>query len=159
VPTPKTKTVKRAPVKRVTDIASKFRQHLVLRLQSESIAKQADLLKKEIVGAIEAQGYQDDKGHYWLDLDETVTVDGWGTSRRLQRQKRVAQPMDEDTVETIATKKGLWCLGEKGGILTQIIVIDEDELRKAYFEGKFTKAEFDKMFPQKVTWAFVPEKV
>jgi hypothetical protein len=150
----KTKTVQRRKATQAAfDVASVLRQHLTLRVQREALEEREEELKKQLKAHVEAAGYEDDKGHGWLDLDEPVTVEGYGTVPKLKRERRVAQSVDEDTAERILKAKGIY-----DDCTATVVVLDEAEIRKAHFKGLLSDADIDAIFPSKITYAFLPQK-
>jgi hypothetical protein len=149
-----TRKVTRKPVARAaTNIADTLRQFLSLRVQSEALDERLGTLKKDLTTAVETAGYEDDKGNFWLDLDEPVDVDGFGSCVRLKKERRVRVGVDETAAEALLKAKGLY-----EDCTAQITVLDEEEIRKAHFKGLLTDEEIDQIFPATATWAFKPEK-
>lgn len=136
-----------------SSIATSVRQLLTLRVQREALEDRESALKKDVQEYIDANGYEDDKGHIWLDLDEPVDVAGFGTVKQLKRERRVSQSVDEDEAEAILKAKALW-----DQCTATIVVLDEEEIRKAHFKGELSDADIDAIFPSKITWAFKPVK-
>lgn len=153
MPTAKRTVARKAAATKAVDIVSTLRQFLTLKVQREALEDRENDLKKILQHAVETAGYEDDKGNYWLDLDEPLEVDGYGVVPRLKRERRVAFSVDETKAEAILAKKGI--LDE---CTTMVPVLDEEEIRKAHFKGVLTDAEIEAIFPAKVTWAFKPEK-
>lgn len=144
-----TRTVKKKTSSSLTGQALRLaiRSFLGLKSQSETIKKQMDEAKKILSATVEEQGYEDDKGHFILELDEPV--DGCVA---LKREKRVTQSLDEEAAEKILRRKGIY-----EECVETIVVIDPDLVTKAFYQGKISEAELDKMFSTKTIWAFVPK--
>lgn len=154
-----TKTVsKRAGSKRTTGLAEKVRQFLSLKGQAQTLDERLGTLKKELSGEVESHGYEDDKGSFWLDLPEAITVDG-ETYDKLKREKRTGFVMDEDAANAILKKRKLFKPVEEGGCLRTIVVLDEAEIRTQHFKGVLTDDDIDAIFKARVTWSFLPQKV
>lgn len=134
-------------------LATTLRQFLTLRVQSEALDERLGTLKKDLTNAVEAEGYEDDKGNFWLDLDEAVEVDGFGTCAKLKKERRVRQTVDENAAEAVLKAKGLY-----EECTTTVVVLDEEEIRKAHYKGLLTDDDIDAIFPSTITWAFRPEK-
>lgn len=151
--TKRTVTRKKATAKAVVDVATTLRQYLTLRVQREALEDREGTLKKSLQEIIESSGYEDDQGHFWLDLEEPVTVDGFGSVPRLKRERRVSVSFKEDTAEDILKSKGLY-----DKCTTLVPVYDEEEIRKAHFQGLLSDEDIDAIYPSKVIWAFRPIK-
>lgn len=136
----------------ITGLAAKIQQYLTLRVQADLLDSRVGELKKELSASIEADGYTDDKGHQWLDVDP-ITVDGFGTVKGLQRQRRVRQTLNVDAAEELLRAKGLW---EDCSVVIE--VVDEEAIRKAHFQGLLTDEDVEVIWPSTETWAFIPVK-
>lgn len=148
-----TRTVKKSAAvsrKRSTGITGRLLQFLTLKKAVEDQEERLGTLKKDLSVSVEEDGYVDDKGNYWLDLDEPVEFDG-KTYRRIKREARVSERLDEEVAEQILRKKGLY-----DECTVQIVVLDEEAISKAYFQKRLSPADMDKMFPKSTTWAFKP---
>jgi hypothetical protein len=132
---------------------SSVRQLLTLRVQREALEERESALKKDVQEFIDANGYEDDKGHIWFDLDEPLDIAGFGTVKQLKRERRVSVTVDDTQAEAILQAKGIY-----DDCTTTIVVLDEEEIRKAHFKGLLTDADIDAIFPPKVSWAFRPVK-
>ena len=161
--TPSKPVAKRATRRRSPgDFVAKLRQFLVLKQEADAISDRVGKIKKELSLDVERSGYEDDKGHIWFDLPEDVTVtdeDGKAiTYTRVKREKRVGYRLDAAAAEKVLKKHHLFKDAEEGGCLRTIQVLDEEEIRKAQFKGRLSDEEIDTIFPQSVTWAFLPQK-
>lgn len=138
----------RAPLGSVTE---RLRQFIVLKLQTEALGDRLGDLKKDLSDYVESAGYQDDNGHFWLELDEPVEVEGYSkTVTKLKRQKNTSAPLNPDEAQRVLSKKGLW-----EECSEQIRVPDEDAINRAYFEGKLSKADIKAIFPEKSHYSFI----
>lgn len=126
------------------------REFLSLKTQVADITKRMNERKATLMSTVETEGYEDDKGNYILEFPEPVDSDA-GTCRGLKREKRTSQVLDEDVAEKILKKKGIY-----DDCVEVIEVLQPDAITKAYFEGKLTEAEIDRMFSTRVIYAFVP---
>jgi hypothetical protein len=129
-------------------IAAKFREYVSLKKQIDELTKRQSDIKPELMAYAEANGIEDDKGHYIYYVDEDV--DGYVS---MQKQRRVSFGYDEDAAKRILTDKGLW-----EQCTTQVRILNEDALLAAHWEGALSEQDIDAIRPQKVTWAFVPLK-
>lgn len=148
-----TRKITRKTVTKANDIATTLRQFLTLKVQSETIDDRLSTLKKDLQEAVTSAGYEDDLGNFWFDLDEPVDVDGYGTCLKLKRERRVKISVDDDAAEALLREKGLY-----EDCTTTVTILDEEEIRKAHYKGLLTDEDIDVIFPQTVTYAFVPQK-
>jgi len=105
-------------------------------------------VRDQLSSIVEQEGEVDEKGHLVLDLPDSIE----GISR-LVRQRRVKRTLDEHVAERILTQANLTDKCYKS-----VPILDEDAVMQALFEGFLTEDDIDKMFPTKVTWAFIPLK-
>lgn len=168
-----TRTVARkatAPKKdeRLESYGSRLLAFLNLKTQTAMAESHQKGLRDDLAGDVEELGYKDDKGSFWLDLPEPIEADTWDEDdervvrkvfRKVKLQRRAASKLDPDVAEKLLAKKP----GEaKGSTLleecqVQITVLDEEAIQRALFEGKITKAEFNRIYPTTVTYAFMPQ--
>lgn len=151
--TAKRTVARKKPAAKANSLGSIVRQFLTLRVQREALEEREGTLKKSLQQTIEASGYEDDKGHFWLDLDEEVAVDGFGTCKALKRERRVSVGFAEATAEEILKAKGIY-----DQCTTLVPVYDEEEIRKAHFQGLLSDEDIDAIYPSKVIWALKPVK-
>lgn len=129
-----------------TTLATWFKQWTGADREAKAATARKNELRDRMLEAIEREGYEDDKGHVYLDLPEEI--DGYS---KIQRQRRVSQGLDHEATEELLKAKNLWkdC--------TRVVrVIDEEEVAKAVFDGRLTKEEWDSLIQTKETFAFVP---
>jgi hypothetical protein len=152
-----TRTIPRKPVETskpkpasLKALVDKFRQFATLKQQVEAQEERLGALKADLSTSVETLGYQDDKGHFFLDLPEEVEVGG-KVFRTLKRERRATVGFDAARAEALLADKGL--LAE---CQTTIVVLDEQKIKEAFYEKKISKRDLDKMFPTKVSYAFKP---
>lgn len=129
-----------------------FKEHLVLKSEAATITKRSEALKKRIKEWLPeaAEGYQNEQGSVFVDLDETIEVSGQ-PYKGMELRRSVSTLFNEDTAETILKRKGVY---EEA--LTP--VLDQDKIYRLVQEGKITEKDLDKMFEQKESFAFWPVK-
>jgi len=135
----------------VTDfdpIKRELQQYVSLKDEVASIETRVTALKKRITGYVDDLGEANEKGSLVLPLQDEVT----GTTA-IVKQRRVSKMFDESTAEKLLNDKGLFETCTK-----TITTLDQDAVMAAYYDGKLTDADIDKMFPEKITWALVLEK-
>ena len=124
-------------------------EFISLRSRIDDMSKQRDSIKTELSELVDTIGEPDEKGNLWLRLPHEV--DGFAS---LQRQRKVSQSLDEDAATALLKEKGLF---ERCFVMMP--VLKEDEVMACLYEGLITEEEVDKMFPKKVSYAFLTSKV
>lgn len=139
----------RKPVAKVEKATPKnivlwFREWLGIKTQADTLAKRQKELRDRLAGAIETEGYADDKGSLFLDLPEEI--DGFGA---LKYERRVVQSLNEDRAAALVKAKKL----EKRCIV-MVPVLDQEEIFKAHYDGLITQEELDSIFDTSENFAF-----
>jgi hypothetical protein len=129
-----------------------FREHLILKTQAATIGSRSEALKKRLKEWLPsaAEGYSNEGGSVFVDLDETVEVNGQ-PYKGMELRRSVSPQFNEETAEKILKRKGVY---EKA--LTP--VLDQDKVYRLVQEGEITETDLDKMFEDKETLAFWPVK-
>lgn len=140
------RTVESAPD--LDNVKREVKQFQVLKNEIDLLSERQDEIKKRLKSAVETLGEEDDKGHVWLDLGESIE----GVSR-LQNQRRVSQKLDETKAEKLLASKGIL-----EDCQTTVVVLDQDKIYAAYYEGTITEAEIDMILPSKISYAFCPKE-
>lgn len=147
----------------VSAAVSRIREMLIVKAIKEQHEKREKALKEQIHADLQSLGEEDDQGHAFFDLPEPVEAGG-STYTRIKRQKAVTTSFDEDVAKRILAKKVVEATpgDPKHSLLdecqTTIVVLDEQKIREAHFEGKITKAEIERMFPKSITYSIRPLK-
>lgn len=129
-------------------IHREVQQYVTLKDESDAITERIGVIKKRLTGYIEDLGEANEKGSVVLPLnDERSGV------RAIVKQRRVSKQFDEDAANKILEQRQLTETCTK-----TITVLDEDAVMAAYYDGRLTDADIEKMFPEKVSWALVLEK-
>lgn len=129
-------------------VLSIVREYSGVRAQAELIKAREGEIKRRLSTIVEEHGEADEKGHLWLQLPEST-----GGYISLQRQRRVSRALDEGKAERILAAAGIT---EQCYRLEP--VLDQDAVMAALYEGTLTEAQIDEMWPQKISYAFVPVK-
>lgn len=129
-------------------LVSKVRAFVNLRARIEDLTKEQSAIKAELTELVDTQGTPDEKGHLWISLPEEV--DGYTS---LQRQRKVSQSLDEEVANSILEEKGL---AER--CYRMVPVLDESEVMACLYENLLSEEDIDRMFPKKVSWAFLTSK-
>lgn len=134
---------------RVLEPTDEVTQTVTLYKKYQADAKAAQDLQKplrdRLLDILESEGYTDDSGSYWLDLDGEV--DG---TVAVKRERRVSRRIDDESAKDILTRLGL-----ADRCMKTIQVVDEDAVMAALYDGEINDADLDTIFPEKVTWALV----
>jgi hypothetical protein len=133
----------------IEEIKDYVRQNVVLKEKIESLTEIQSEVKKSLKEGIEELGETDDRGHVVVQIDDEDTS---GIKRVLQ-QRRVSKSLDFEAAESILKERELY-----DSCVTMVPVLDEDAIMAAYYEGRITEEDIDKMFPSKITWALVMSK-
>jgi len=144
-----TKVVKKR--KRSTNtriLADWFRQFRTADAEEKAAQARKNEVKKRFLEVLEREGYEDDKGHRYLDLGEDI--DG---IEQVCRQKRVSQSINPQRAEEFLQDRDLW---KKATRVER--VLDESKLAQLVFEGEITQKEFDALIDVRESYAFVPVK-
>lgn len=126
----------------------KVSEFISLRSRIDDMSKQRDSIKADLSELVDTVGEPDEKGNLWLRLPHEV--DGFTS---LQRQRKVSQSLDEDIATELLKEKGLF-----DRCFAMMPVLKEDEVMACLYEGLITEEEVDKMFPKKVSYAFLTSK-
>lgn len=128
----------------------KAREFAALSQQIKELSSRRDDLKAELSAVVVELGEPDGEGHIVLTLPSQV-----GELTGFRRQRRVSRSLDEEEALLVLTEKGLIDRCYPEVVVRQI---DETEILTALAEGALTTADAERIFPEKVTWAFVPVK-
>lgn len=154
---------RRSPKATMAEIRQWFVQFVALRDEVKELSARQNEAKSRVMAEIERQGYADDQGHQYIDLD--VPIEG---IKSLKREKRVTSTLNEERTEAFLRQRKAVIDGKKQSLLdrctTTIVVLDEEKILQALYEeddeGKplLTQEDIDGFFDQKVTYAFVPKR-
>ena len=123
-------------------------QNAALKDRIAELTAKQNAIKSELKELITELGEESDKGHVVLDLG--CEVSGY---RSVMRQKKVTTSLDMEAAEKILNDLELY-----DECVTMVPVLDDAKIFKAYLDKKLTEADFDSMFPAKVSWAIVMSK-
>lgn len=125
------------------DFNTQVREYLQVKNTAEMLDARKEDLRKNLFSHLEGSGEIDDKGNYFIELPQPI--DG---IVRLEKQKRTIRKLDEQTAEEVLKDNGL-----EDEIYETVRVVNEDKLMAAYYEGKISEDELERMFPAKISWA------
>lgn len=133
----------------IEEIKEYVRQNVVLKEKIESLTELQSEVKKSLKEGIEELGETDDRGHVVVQIDDEAN----SGIKRVLHQRRVSKSLDFEIAESILKERELY-----ESCVTMVPVLDEDAIMAAYYEGRITEEDIDKMFPSKITWALVMSK-
>lgn len=137
-----------SPDQSLDNIRREVQQYVTLKDEADAIGERVTTIKKRLTAYIEDLGEANEKGSIVLPIEDERT-----NTRAIVKQRRVSKQFDEDTANDLLKDKGLF-----ETCTTTITVLDQDAVMGAYYEGKLTDADIEKMFPEKISWALVLEK-
>ena len=131
-------------------------EYLKTRSLRERSAWNEDRLKAILMDFLAENGEEDSDGHRTYDLDEPVEYyqhkSGKAVPKHVTgilRQHRIISPLNEDRTMALLKRKNL--VDE----CTEIqVVINEDALLAANYEGRITDEEMDALYDKKDQYAF-----
>jgi hypothetical protein len=127
------------------DIKSNLRQYLSLKKEVEVLTKRQDELKSRLKSTVEASGETDDRGHVTLKVDDEITGEV-----TLTQQRRVSKTLDMDIAEALLKERGIY-----DKCVKMIPVLQEDAIMSCVYTDELSEADIDKMFPSKISYAFL----
>jgi hypothetical protein len=142
MPIIKTDQVDLEPVRR------EVQQYVSLKDEIASMDTRLGVIKKRLTTYVDELGEANEKGSIVLPINDEMS----GTTA-VVKQRRVSKMFDESTANALLNEKGLFEECTK-----TIVTLDQDAVMAAYYDGKLTDADIEKMFPEKVVWALVMEK-
>lgn len=125
------------------DLNTQVREYLQVKSSVEMLEDRQKELREAIFEHIEADGEIDDKGNIFIELPAAID-----DVVRIEKQKRVSRKIDESTAEEILKENNL-----EDEIYETVRVVNEDKLMAAFYEGKLTEDELERIYPAKIVWA------
>ena len=116
--------------------------------RADAAKKEMDTYRPSLMQALADEGIEDENGHRTLELTHVV-----GKWSGIQRQRRVSESQDMDTINRILEEKGL-----KDRCIEMVPQVNNDAIYACLYEGLLTEDEVYAMFPEKVTYALVAVK-
>jgi len=144
---PRTKKSKFEPV---TDFAATFTEWLGIKVQGALIAKRQKDLHDRMCAQLEIDGYQDEKGSYYVDFEEDEVKGFVG----LQYRAVPKSVLDEERAEEFLKERGLL---EECTIM--VPELDQEAIFRKHQEGVISQEELDELYTKSVSYSFWPRKV
>ena len=130
------------------EIRKEVQQYVFLKEEVTAIESRVGTLRKRILAVIEEIGETNEKGSLVLPINDHVS-----NTANVVKQRRVSKVFDEDKANDLLKEKGLF-----DSVTKTVVVLDQDAVMAAYYDGKLTDEDIELMFPEKVTWALILEK-
>lgn len=132
------------------DYLRKAREMVLVQEQKKRVSARESALKPDLMGILEKFGdpVGDEGQHRTIDFPKPIR----GIARFV-RQRKVTHEVDEISAEVIARKRGLY-----DRLYKPVMTLDQDAVDVALAAGELSEEDVAKMFPSKVSYAFVPEK-
>lgn len=105
----------------------------------DTLTKRQNAMKAELVEAIKAKGYEDDKGHLWYKAGAT----------EMKYERRVSRSFNAEAAEQWARENGLW-----DDLKKVVELLDEDKLLGYAWNHKEHEDTIQNFYAEKETWAF-----
>lgn len=137
-----------APDSNLDPLRKEVQQYVFLKEEVTAIESRVGTLRKRILAAVDELGEVNDKGSLVLPIDDKVS-----NTASVIKQRRVSKVFDEDKANDVLKDKGLF-----ESVTKTIVVLDQDAVMAAYYDGKLTDEDIESMFPEKVSWALILEK-
>lgn len=143
-----TRRVARSTEAQASPLLEAVKQFVAIKNEEKFLRDRKSEIKAQLEAAIDGEGYEDEKGHRYLDLPSPVA----GVAR-LQRQRRVSKRIDGDQALDLVARKGL----DRSRFIQTIEAFDEEAFYSAVFDGDITEDELDELTQTNVSWAFVTQ--
>jgi uncharacterized protein with ACT and thioredoxin-like domain len=119
-----------------------IKQYLADKAAAEAITKRVNDAKAAVTAYVKAYGDADEKGSLYVDVEG---VEGVGS---MKFERRVGQSFDKAKAEAWLKKNGKFDQYTK-----TIVVLDEDALAAAAYEGSIPERTYQGFFEDTETWA------
>jgi hypothetical protein len=108
----------------------------------ESFAKREDQMKAILKHALDTEGYEDDRGNRYLDIDGVEGV------AAIKHERRVSRGLDEDAARKVADEHGVLAK-----CIKTIEVFDEDAFVALSYQGKIPESDFLEAYVEREIFA------
>ena len=127
------------------DLPRYLSEYLRQKVVADQLAAKVADMKATMMAFVEENGYEDDKGHQWVDIEGVEGVS------HLKRERRTSTFLDTDVAEQEM---------EKLGMLKKCIKIvkefDEDKMLALAYNGEVPRTVVDKCYVERTSFAFKP---
>ena len=105
----------------------------------DNLTKRQNAMKAELIEAIQANGYEDNKGHKWFKVGDM----------ELKYERRVSRSFDIEAAEQWAKGLGIW-----DEIKEVVEMLDEDKLLGLAWNNKELEEVIQGFYSERESWAF-----
>lgn len=127
------------------DLPRYLSEYLRQKVVADQLAAKVADMKATMMAFVEANGYVDDKGHQWVDVEGVEGVS------QLKRERRSSTFLDTDVAEQEMEKLGV--LKKCTRIVKEF---DEDKMLALAYNGDIPRTVVDKCYVEKSSYAFKP---
>ena len=138
------------------DLNTVLDEYLTHRSLGERASFHESKLKKEMMEALEQGGELQEGGHRTLSIDTPLVFHSYKTGKPVaktivgvERKRRASQSLDEGKTLELLKAKGL--MDECTEV---VLVVNEDAILAANFQGKITDEELAALYTENETFAF-----
>jgi hypothetical protein len=127
------------------DLPRYLSEYLRQKAVADQLGAKVAEMKATMMAYVSEHGYEDDKGHQWVDVEGVEGVS------QLKRERRTSTFLDTDVAEQEM---------EKLGVLKKCMRIvkefDEDKMLALAFRGDIPRTVVDKCYVEQTSYAFKP---
>jgi orotidine-5'-phosphate decarboxylase len=127
------------------DLPRYLSEYLRQKVIADQLAAKVADMKATMMAYVEANGYEDDKGHQWVDIEGVEGVS------QLKRERRASTFLDEEVAAQEMAKLGM--LKKCTKIVREF---DEDKMLALAYDGEIPRTVVDKCYVEKTSYAFKP---
>jgi hypothetical protein len=127
------------------DLPRYLSEYLRQKAVADQLATKVDEMKATMMAYVAEHGYEDDKGHLWVDVEGVEGVS------QLKRERRSSTFLDTDVAEAEMEKLGM--LKRCTKIVKEF---DEDKMLALAYNGDIPRTVVDKCYVEKSSYAFKP---
>ncbi len=127
------------------DLPRYLSEYLRQKVVADQLTAKVNDMKATMMAYVEANGYEDDKGHQWVDIEGVEGVS------HLKRERRTSTFLDTDVAEQEMEKLGM--LKKCTKIVREF---DEDKMLALAYENQIPRTVVDKCYVEKTSYAFKP---
>jgi hypothetical protein len=127
------------------DLPRYLSEYLRQKVVADQLAAKVADMKATMMAFVEENGYEDDKGHQWVDIEGVEGV------THLKRERRTSTFLDTDVAEQEMEKLGM--LKKCTKIVREF---DEDKMLALAYNNEIPRTVVDKCYVEKTSYAFKP---
>jgi hypothetical protein len=128
----------------ITTVKQTVKQYLSLKSEIDLLTDRSNELKARLKADVQELGKTTENGHVVLELDDV----------KLTNQRKVSNPLDMDIAEDLLKERNIY---EK--CVKMVPVLQENEILACVYTGELSESDIDKMFPKKISYAFLVKEI